>query len=255
MAKAMAITGAGRGIGRAIALRCARDGWAVALSDLDAASAAQVAREITAAGGRALPAGLDVTDPSATRAWVDAVDLELGGLTGAVSNAGIINIQPFLEVTPETWRRVMAVNLDGAAFFVQAVLRHMTQRRAGSVVMIASAASRLGSMYSNVYNTSKTALHGLTRALAIECGPFGVRVNAVSPGVVDTQMWQQIDRERGRILGKPTGHVFRESIERIPLGRAETPEDVAKICAYVLSDEADYMTGQNISYDGGMAMP
>ena len=104
-------------------------------------------------------------------------------------------------------------------------------------------------------DTSKTALHGLTRCMALELGPLGVRVNAVSPGVVDTPMWELIDRERGKLLGKRPGEVIATQAERIPLGRLETPEDVAKIVAYLLSDESDYMTGQNISYDGGMMMP
>lgn len=253
--QALAITGAGRGIGRAIALHMARDGWVVALSDVDPAGIANVAAEIRAGGGRALAETVDVTDHTAVAAWVNAVDDELGGLSGAVANAGVISVKPFLDLTPEIWRRVMSVNLDGTFHFVHPVARLMAARGAGSIVIMASASSRTGSSDLSVYGSSKTALHGLTRCMALELGPLGVRVNAVSPGVVDTSMWEMIDRERGRLLGKRPGELLAASTERIPLGRLETPEDVAKIVAYMLSDESDYMTGQNISYDGGMMMP
>ena len=255
MAGAVAITGAGRGIGRATALRLAADGWDVAVSDLDGDSAAAVAEEIRSGGGTALSAQLDVTDHAAVRDWVYDVDDELGGLTGAVANAGIMRVQRFLDLTPEIWRQVMSVNLDGTFYFVHPVAERMAARKRGSIVIIASASSRLGSFATNAYNTSKTALHGLTRVMATELGPLGVRVNAVSPGVVDTAMWELVDRERAALLGKQPGEVIAEAITRIPLGRVETPEDVAGFVAYLLSDAPDYMTGQNISYDGGMVMP
>ena len=255
MAGAVAITGAGRGIGRATALRLAADGWDVAVSDLDGDSAAAVAEEIRRGGGTALSAQLDVTDHAAVREWVYEVDDALGGLTGAVANAGIMRVQPFLDLTPEIWRQIMSVNLDGTFYFVHPVAERMAARERGSIVIIASASSRLGSFATNAYNTSKTALHGLTRVMATELGPLGVRVNAVSPGVVDTAMWELVDRERAALLGKQPGEVIAEAITRIPLGRVETPEDVAGFAAYLLSDACDYMTGQNISYDGGMVMP
>ena len=255
MAGAVAITGAGRGIGRATALRLAADGWDVAVSDLDGDAAAGVVEEIRSGGGTALSAQLDVTDHAAVRDWVYDVDDELGGLTGAVANAGIMRVQRFLDLTPEIWRQVMSVNLDGTFYFVHPVAERMAARKRGSIVIIASASSRLGSFATNAYNTSKTALHGLTRVMATELGPLGVRVNAVSPGVVDTAMWELVDRERAALLGKQPGEVIAEAITRIPLGRVETPEDVAGFVAYLLSDACDYMTGQNISYDGGMVMP
>ena len=255
MAGAVAITGAGRGIGRATALRLAADGWAVGISDLDGDSAAAVAEEIRSGGGTALSAQLDVTDHAAVREWVYEVDDALGGLTGAVANAGIMRVQRFLDLTPEIWRQVMSVNLDGTFYFVHPVAERMAARKRGSIVIMASASSRLGSFATNAYNTSKTALHGLTRVMATELGPLNVRVNAVSPGVVDTPMWELVDRERAALLGMQPGEVIAEAITRIPLGRVETPEDVAGFVAYLLSDDSDYMTGQNISYDGGMVMP
>lgn len=129
MAGALAITGAGRNIGRAIALRMAREGWAVGISDINGESAQAVAAEIEAHGGRARGDALDVTDAAAVSSWVDEVDHDLGGLTGAVANAGIITVGPLLDVTPEDWRKVMAVNLDGAFFFTQAVARRMVARK------------------------------------------------------------------------------------------------------------------------------
>ena len=255
MAGALAITGAGRNIGRAIALRMAREGWAVAISDINGDSASAVAAEIENHGGRALGNQVDVTDASAVGAWVDEVDRKLGGLTGAVSNAGILTVGPLVDVTPEAWRRVMAVNLDGAFFFCRAAARRMAARGGGSIVILASAASRRASEGLGPYSTSKTALHGLTRNLALELSPHKVRVNAISPGIVDTDMWELIDRRKAEIHGRQPGEVFADMVKMVPLGRAEQPEDVATCAAFLLSDEANYMTGQNISYDGGFQMP
>jgi NAD(P)-dependent dehydrogenase (short-subunit alcohol dehydrogenase family) len=251
----VAITGAGGGIGRATALHLASHGWIVAISDLDGSAAQTVADEVCAAGGQATAHELDVTDHAAVEAWVAEVDDHLDGLSGAVANAGVIRIQPFLELTPKVWREVMSVNLDGTFHFVHPVAARMATRGGGSIVIVASASSRIASLATNVYNTSKTALHGLTRAMALELGPLGVRVNAVSPGIVDTPMWELIDRERAALLGKKPGEVIAEAVSRIPLGRVGKPEDVAKFIRYLLSEDADYMTGQNISYDGGFVMP
>lgn len=255
MNQAVAITGAGRGIGRATALHLAKHGWTVAISDVDGDSVATVATEINEAGGHAVSSALDVTNAEATRLWVEKMDDLLGGLTGAVANAGVMRVKRFLDLTPKIWRDVMSVNLDGTFHFVHPASKRMANRGYGSIVILASASSRQASFATSVYNTSKTALHGLTRVMALELGPSGVRVNAVSPGVVDTPMWDLIDRERAALLGKKSGEVMAEAIERIPLGRIETPEDVAGFVSYLLSDQANYMTGQNISYDGGFVMP
>lgn len=255
MARALAITGAGRGIGRAIALRTAHDGWAVALSDVNGDAADAVAAEIAAAGGHATAERIDVTDCAGVEQWVQRVDDELGGLSGAVANAGIVHNEHFLDISEESWRRIVDVNLHGTFNFAQPVARRMADRGAGSIVALASASSRLPSAAVSAYAVTKSAIHGLVRNLAFELGPLGVRVNAVSPGIVDTEMWRQIDRERGCLLGLEPGELLAEAPQRIPLRRLEQPEDVAKIVAYLLSDDADYMTGQNISYDGGMAMP
>lgn len=253
--RTVAITGAGRGIGRATALHLASHGWFVAISDLDGGAAETVAAKVRKDGGQATAYELDVTDHAAVEAWVAEIDDQLDGLAGAVANAGVIRVQPFLELTPQVWREVMSVNLDGTFHFVHPVAARMAARGSGSIVIVASASSRMASFATNVYNTSKTALHGLTRVMALELGPLGVRVNAVSPGIVDTPMWELIDRERAALLGKQPGEVIAEAIALIPLGRIGTPEDVAKFISYLLSDDADYMTGQNISYDGGLVMP
>ena len=255
MARALAVTGAGRGIGRAIALRTARDGWSVALSDIDGDAADVVAAEIADAGGHATAERIDITDRTGVERWVNRVDTELGGLTGAVANAGIVHNEHFLDMSEESWRRIVDINVHGTVNFVQAVARRMADRGAGSIVALASASSRRPSDTVSAYAVTKSAIHGLVRNVAFELGPLGVRVNAVSPGVVDTEMWRQIDRERGRLLGLEPGELLAGAPQLIPLRRLERPEDVANIVAYLLSDDADYMTGQNISYDGGMVMP
>jgi NAD(P)-dependent dehydrogenase (short-subunit alcohol dehydrogenase family) len=233
----------------------AREGWGIAISDINQESAQAVAAEIEANGGRARGDALDVTDADAVSRWVDEVDQDLGGLTGAVANAGIITVGPLLDATPEDWRRVMAVNLDGTFFFTQAAARRMVERRHGSIVIMASAGSRRASEGLGPYCTSKTGLHGLTRNLALELSTAKVRVNAISPGIVDTDMWAQIDRGKAAMQGRRPGEPFADMLKLVPLGRAQEPEDVATMTAFLLSDKADYITGQNISYDGGFQMP
>lgn len=251
----MAITGAARGIGRGVARRLADDGYGVALSDIDSEGVKEVAREIVSLGGVARAERIDVTDREAVATWVDHVDNHFGALTGIVANAGILIPVPFLELTEELWHRTIDVNLHGVFHLVAPVARKMAERRRGSIVIIASAATRSSGALTAHYAASKMALHGLTRSMASELGPLGVRVNAVSPGSVDTDMWQDLAEGYASLSGRTAEEEWEAEVARIPLRRRETPADVAKIVAYLLSDESDYMTGQNISYDGGARMP
>jgi 2-hydroxycyclohexanecarboxyl-CoA dehydrogenase len=242
------VTGAGRGIGRAIALRLAQAGLAVGVTDLDGGTPAGVAAEIVGAGGRATGVAADVTAPETLRAAVAAIEAGLGPIGVLVNNAGWDQFHFFIETEPAFWDRVIAVNYRGVLAATHAVLPGMVARRAGRIVSIASDAGRVGSTGESVYSGCKAAVIGFSKALAREVARYGITVNAVAPGITDTQLLHDVmEGERGaRIL---------ESVKRtIPLGRVGTPEDVAGAVAYLVSDAAAYVTGQVLSVSGGLTM-
>jgi 2-hydroxycyclohexanecarboxyl-CoA dehydrogenase len=242
------VTGAGRGIGRAIALRLARAGHAVGVTDMDGTTAAAVAAEIVTAGGRAESVVADVTAPETLRTAVTAIEKSLGPVGVLVNNAGWDRMHLFVETDPAFWDRVIAVNYRGVLAATHAVLAGMIARRQGRIVSIASDAGRVGSTGESVYSGCKAAVIGFSKALAREVARYGITVNAVAPGVTDTQLLHDVmSGERGaRIL---------EGVKRtVPLGRLGTPEDVAGAVAYLVSDEAAYVTGQVLSVSGGLTM-
>ncbi len=242
------MTGAGRGIGRAIALRLARADVAVGVTDLDGGTAAAVAGEITTAGGRATAAAMDVTDPAAVAAGVAAVEQVLGPLTVLVNNAGWERLAPFVESEPALWDRLIAVNLKGPLHVTRAVLDGMIARRRGRILSIASDAGRVGSTGEAVYSACKAGIIGFSKALAREVARHGITVNAVAPGPTDTALLADVmTGERGR-------RILEGMRRAIPLGRLGTPEDVAGAVAYLVSPEAAYVTGQVLSVSGGLTM-
>jgi NAD(P)-dependent dehydrogenase (short-subunit alcohol dehydrogenase family) len=240
------VTGGGGGIGRAIARRLARDGMAVAVLDRDGGAAQTVASEI---GGVAVEA--DVTDPEQVARAVDATLARYDKIDLLINNAGVAWMGPVLETPLEALRSMMAVNVEGVFIVSRAVLPHMIARQSGSVVNLASWAGKTGNANFAGYSASKFAVIGLTQALAREMAPHGIRVNAICPGiVVDTQMRSAIEVQQ-RHYGLPdTG----EREKSIPIGRVSVPEDVARIAAFLASDESSYMTGEAINLSGGLLM-
>jgi NAD(P)-dependent dehydrogenase (short-subunit alcohol dehydrogenase family) len=240
------VTGAGGGIGREIARRLARDGMAVAVLDRDGAAAEAAAAEI---GGMGVAA--DVTSPEEVGRAVDTVLARLKHVDVVVNNAGIAWMGPALEMPIEALQAMLRVNVEGVFIVSRAVLPHMIARRSGSVVNLASWAGKTGNAFFAGYSASKFAVIGLTQALAREMAPHGIRVNAICPGiVVDTAMRTAIEVQQ-RQYGLP------ETAERekmIPLGRVSVPDDVARIAAFLASDEASYMTGEAINLSGGLLM-
>ncbi len=244
--RAALVTGAGGGIGRAIARRLALEGMAVAVLDCDGTAAQTVA---AAVGGVAVTA--DVKSPTEIGGAVDTVLARLGRIDVLVNNAGIAWAGPALEMPLEALQAMLRVNVEGVFIMSRAVLPHMIERRSGSIVNLASWAGKTGNANFAGYSASKFAVIGLTQALAREMAPHGIRVNAICPGiVVDTAMRTAIEAQQ-RHYGLPeTG----EREKSIPIGRVSVPEDVARIAAFLASDESAYITGESINLSGGLLM-
>lgn len=249
------VTGAGRGIGAAIARRLASDGLAVMVSDVDATTATETAKAITADGGRAVSHAADVSDRDACFALAAAAREELGSLDVMVSNAGIAQVKTLLEVSPTDLERMLGVNVGGVLWCLQAAAEAMIdQGNGGKIISASSIAGHQGFDHLGHYSASKFAVRALTQAAAKELAPHGITVNAYCPGIVGTTMWDEIDVGLGRYLGTGKGEALAQYAQLIPLGRVQTPEDVASFVSYLASPDADYMTGQAPMIDGGIVM-
>jgi meso-butanediol dehydrogenase/(S,S)-butanediol dehydrogenase/diacetyl reductase len=249
------VTGAARGIGRAIAVRLAADGLAVSLCDLPAMGVEldAVTTEIRAHGGTAHPIVLDVTDAAAVEAAVAAHVERTGGIDVMVANAGVAVTAPLVETTPAQWQQTIAVNVLGVVHCYQAAARRMiAQGRGGRLIAAASVASHRGGRWQAAYSASKFAVRGLSQSAAQELGEHGITVNVYSPGVVQTPMWEAIDASLAGRRGTPVGSEIAAMVAGIPLGRLETPQDVAGVVSFLASPDAAYITGQSIVVDGGM---
>ena len=244
--KAAIVTGAGSGIGRAIAQRLAEDGLAVAVLDLDDRSAEQVADEIRQKGGEAIALGsVDVSERSQVDDAVGRVRKALGPVLVLVNNAGVTGFKEFLKITDDRWDRIMQVNLNGPFYCTQAVLPDMVDAGWGRVVNISSSSAQSGQPYMVHYVTSKAGLIGFTKALALEVGPKGITVNTIPPGFIDTPMLRTSE-ERG-VLGGTVEHHAGQT----PVRRAGRPEDIAAACSFLVSEDAGYITGQVLGVNGG----
>jgi NAD(P)-dependent dehydrogenase (short-subunit alcohol dehydrogenase family) len=240
------VTGAGGGIGRVIARRLAREGMTIATLDREAAAAESTAAEIA---GLALAA--DVTSPEEVGSAVEAVLSRFEKIDLLINNAGVAWMGPALAMPLEALHAMLRVNVEGVFIVSRAVLPHMIARRSGSIVNLASWAGKTGNANFAGYSASKFAVIGLTQALAREMAPHGIRVNAICPGiVVDTAMRTAIE-EQQRHYGLPD---TAEREKSIPIGRVSVPDDVARIAAFLASDEAGYMTGEAINLSGGLLM-
>jgi meso-butanediol dehydrogenase/(S,S)-butanediol dehydrogenase/diacetyl reductase len=250
--KVAIVTGAGQGIGRAIALRLAHEGADLVIADLNTKTASGVAAEIETAGRRAVTVRADVAAAKDRRALVDAALSAFDRIDVLVNNAGIIRVTGPLDVTEEEWDLIQAVNVKGTYFTCQAVLPHMLERGQGRIVNIASIAAKAGSIAWIHYNVSKASVVALTRSLAMAYGKQGITVNCVCPGIVETDMWAKIEREAGGVLGLGPGELTQTRLRTIALGRLEKPQDVADAVVFLCSEDARYITGQAINVDGGI---
>lgn len=241
------ITGAGRGIGAAIADRLARGGAAVAVCDLDAAAAREVAAGLTERHGvRALGVAADIADGEAVRAAVAEVARELGPVDVLVNNAAIDVIGRFVDSGEETWDRIIAVNLRGTMTVTRAVLDPMIERGRGRIIHIASDAGRVGSSGEVVYSATKGGVIAFGKALAREVARHGITVNSLCPGPTDTALLGQV--------AEYSQKMYDATLRAIPLRRVAEPADIAGVVAFLASDDAAYMTGQTLSVSGGLTM-
>jgi len=252
--RAAIVTGAGRGIGKVTALRFAREGADVLVPDLDPATSEETAREIRALDRKGIPMQMDVTRMADIQRMVETAVREFGKIDILVNNAGITLVRDMLNLSEADWDRTMTLNLKATFFCLQAVAREMVKRRSGVILNAASISGRVGRPTLVDYCASKFGVIGLTQAAAQYLAKYGIRVNAVAPGIVDTDMWTQIDREWSALEGKQPGEVIRARVATIPLGRIETPEDVASLYAFLASDDAGYITGQTYNVCGGLHM-
>ena len=249
------VTGAGQGIGRAIALRLAEDGMHVVVADRQADLAATVAAELRDAGHHALALPIDVGSAADRQRMIDMTLAEFGRLDALVNNAGIQRVALPLDVTEEHWDAVMGVNAKSVYFCCVAALRHMVAQRGGRLVNIASIAGKTAStIYHPIYNVSKAAVIAMTKTLAMAHAADGVRLNAVCPGVIETPMQDVVDAEFARVTGRPAEAIRAERVGRIPLGAIGAAGDVAGVVSFLLGPDARYMTGQAVNIDGGLVM-
>jgi meso-butanediol dehydrogenase / (S,S)-butanediol dehydrogenase / diacetyl reductase len=254
------VSGSGRGIGRAIALRYAREGATLVVTDLDEGAAQAVAKEIRSLGATAEAFQANVGEPQQSAAMVARAAERFGRLDVLVNNAGVMRVRPLLELTPEDWDFVNDVNARGLFFAVQAGARQMQRqtplgqgRPRGKIVNIASIAGRSGRPMFAAYAASKAAAISITQSAAAALAP-DITVNAICPGVVDTEMWRQIDREWTQFDQRPAGAAWQDRIRGIPMGRPETAEDLVGMAVFLASADSDYITGQSYHVDGGLVM-
>ena len=238
------VTGAARGIGREIALRLAADGFDVAVADVQERALAETAELVAAGGRRVLTAGTDISDEGAVQQLITRITTELGGLHAVVNNAGILELTPILDIGVEEWDRMMAINLRGTFLVSREAFRVMKASGGGKIVSIASLAAKVGGITAGAhYAASKAGVICFTKSLAAQAAAFSINVNAVAPGPVATEMTAS--------WGDEVNDAFRA---RIPFGRYAEPRDVANAVAFLLSEQADYITGEVIDVNGGSYM-
>ncbi len=261
------VTGAGQGIGKAIALRLSREGADVVVLDINLPNVEQTAQEIRALNRRALAYYIDLANVTEIQPMVDKVVAEFGQIDILVNNAGVVQSKPFLEISEADWNYVLDINLKGLFFCIQAVAKQMIKqvpddvkaagkadRSYGKIVNLTSISGRRGRSYQAHYAASKAAIISVTQSAALAFTPYNINVNAIAPSVVLTPMWEQNVQDKSRAFGVAAKKASDEFIERIPLKRPGTLEEMAAAVTFLCSPDANYRTGQTLNVDGGFEM-
>ena len=251
MTESAIVTGGGRGIGRAAALRLAEAGYEVAIWDVDGEAAGAAAADVAARGGRARATAIDVADEAAVETAVSALEASSPPISVLVNNAGILRLTPIDGLDLADWDQVIRVNLRGPLVCTRAVVPGMKRRERGAIVNVVSNVVAAARLHNGAYAAAKSGLLGLTRVLALELAPHRIRVNAISPGSTRTELMDTYDDDMLESLLK--GNLERYRIG-IPLGRFADPADHAGVVAFLVSDSAAHITGQNLFTDGGQTL-
>lgn len=249
--KVAVVTGAATGIGRGIAIRLAKEGADVVVADLNEDGAREVSDEISSMGRRALAVKVDVTSKRDVEAMIARGANEFGRIDIACNNAGVSTMNRVVDLTESEWDHNMNINAKGVFLSCQAEVKQMMKQGAGKIINTASMAAKSGFPYLAHYCASKFAVVGFSKALAREVAPFGITVNCVCPGFVKTGMHEREIVWEAKLRGISPDEVVREYIAMTPLGRLETPDDVAKVVMFLASPGADFMSGQAINVTGG----
>ncbi len=242
------VTGAGSGMGLAIARHLAARGDRVGLLDLKGEAALRAAEDLREAGATTIAVEADVTDRGAVDAALDKVRAQLGPIKIVITAAGLDSFEAFTEITIESWERILAINLTGTFHCLQAAVPDMLEAGWGRMVTISSSSAQSGATRMAHYVASKGGVIGLTRALALELAPHGITVNTIPPGMIDTPML------RHAAAGGDIGKLEKVAARVIPVGRVGTPEEIAATCGFLCCDEAGFITGQVIGVNGGMVL-
>lgn len=246
------VTGASKGIGRAIALRLAKEGANVVIADVDKDEGEKVAQMIREMGRDCLAVKCDVSNVQEVEGMVEKTMQKLGRIDILVNNAGVSSMAAMVELKEKDWDFNMDINAKGQFLCSRAVAKHMIKQRSGKIINNASLAAKRGARFLAHYSASKFAVLGLTYTMAIELAPYNITVNAVCPGIVETDMIRREWKWEGDIRGMTPDEVRNEVLGEILLGRLCQPEDVAGAVAFLASKDADYLTGQSINVNGGM---
>jgi acetoin reductase-like protein len=265
--KVAIVTGSGNGIGKAVALRLTHEGADIIVADVDIKSAEKTVREILDTGRKVIAYSIDLANISQIQPMVEQVVNEFGRIDILVNAAGVALTKPFLEMTEDQWDHVLDTNLKGTVFCIQAVAAQMIKqipeeikeagradRSYGKIVNFSSISGRRGRALQTAYAASKAAIISVTQSAALALSAYNINVNAIAPSIVPTPMWEQIDKDYSRILGKEPGRSMKDFIEQIPLKRAAHPEDIAAAVTFLCSSDSDYITGQTLNVDGGFEM-
>jgi NAD(P)-dependent dehydrogenase (short-subunit alcohol dehydrogenase family) len=253
--KIAVVTGGARGIGRAIVERYSREGATCAVADIDFEGATRASEAVRSFGGKAFPVHLDVTRAESIAAMVETVVSKAERIDILVNNAGVVEVQPIFEINERIWERVFSVNVKGLFFTLQAVAKRMVeQNKGGKIINLASEAGQRADAMVIAYSATKAAVISITKTAALALIPHRINVNAISPGVVDTPMWEEVDRMFGKWKGKAVGETKLETEREVPFGRFGSPEDLAGIAVFLATADSDYMLGQTVNVDGGRVM-